>query len=255
MIGSETDFAVPVADLRTRAIINSVAPKGTIVGELARSAFLFKSFGISIVLSHGRRALSSPTWAGTLGYAAALTIATMIGGALGIQLKELAKGKDPRPMTDPSFVGASVLQGGGFGIFGDFFGSSESRFGQGFAETAAGPLFQTGQNVADFALGNTFKLIRNQFRRKQEKTHYGRDFTKLLSQEVPGSSLWYARLAYQRAVVDQLQMLVDPDYRSSWRRMERRAQQQGQHFFWAPGELTPDSAPDLDTALTEEPAQ
>lgn len=243
MILTETDYAVPVADLRTRALINSVAPKGTITGELARSAFLFKSFGISIVLSHGRRALSAPTWKGTLGYAAALTIATMIGGAIAIQLKQLAAGKDPRPMADRNFVGASLLQGGGFGIFGDFFGSSESRFGGGFAETAAGPLFQTAQNLADLSIGNALKAARG------DKTDVGHDFAKLLREEVPGSSLWYLRLGYQRAIVDQLQMLTDPNYHQAWRRLDRRARDQGQGFFWAPGELSPERAPDLETAI------
>lgn len=243
MVLTETDFAVPVADLRTRSTINSVAPKGTVVGELARSAFLFKSFGISIVLSHGRRALSAPSWPGRLGYAAGLTIATMIGGAVALQLKEIAKGKDPRPMADPAFVGAAVLQGGGFGIFGDFFGSAESRFGQGLAETAAGPIFQTAQSLTDLTIGNLSKAARG------DDTDVGRDVTRLLRQEVPGGSLWYARLAYNRAVVDQLQMLLDPDYRSSWRRMERRAREQGQQFFWEPGEVEPSRAPEFANAF------
>lgn len=243
MVLTETDFAVPVADLRTKALINSVAPKGTITGEIARSAFLFKSFGISIALSHGRRALSQPTWGGKLGYAAGLTAATMIGGAIAIQLKEIAKGKDPRPMDDGSFVAAAILQGGGFGIFGDFFGSAESRFGRGFAETAAGPMFQSAQNVSDLVIGNLSKAVRG------DDTDVGKDVSKLLREEVPGSSLWFLRLGYQRAFVDQLQSLVDPDYRASWRSMERRAAEQGQEFFWAPGELSPERAPDLSNAI------
>jgi hypothetical protein len=77
---TETDYAVPVADLRTRAMMNSVAPKGTWIGELARSALLFKTFGISLMLTHGRRILEqSPATA--LGYALGFTAATTIGGA------------------------------------------------------------------------------------------------------------------------------------------------------------------------------
>jgi hypothetical protein len=57
MIQTETDFAVPVADPRTRALMNGIAPKGTWVGEIARSALLFKTFGISVMVNHGRRML------------------------------------------------------------------------------------------------------------------------------------------------------------------------------------------------------
>lgn len=243
MVQSETDFAVPTADLTTRSIVNSVAPKGTIVGELTRSAFLFKSFPMAILLSHGRRALAQQTWGGRLGYAAALTVATSIGGALAIQLKEIAKGRDPRPMDDISFVGAAVLQGGGLGIFGDFFGSAENRFGGGLASTLAGPVAQTVQNVGDLTIGNIAKAARG------DETDVGKDVVKLLKQEVPGSSLWFARLAYERAVIDQFQELVDPDYRRAWRAAERRARDQGQEFYWEPGDVAPDRAPDFANLL------
>lgn len=239
MIHSETDFAVPTADLSTRALINSVAPRGTIIGEMARSAFLFKSFPMAILLSHGRRALAQQTWGGRLGYAAALTVATSIGGALAIQLKEIAKGRDPRPMDDISFVGAAVLQGGGLGIFGDFFSTAENRFGGGLASTIAGPMAQTVQNVGDLTFGNLFKAARG------DETDVGKDLTKILKQEVPGSSLWFARLAYERAVVDQFQEAVDPDYRRSWRAAERRARENGQEFYWEPGAIAPERGPDF----------
>lgn len=239
MVQGETDFAVPVADLRTRAIMNSGAPPGTIPGEIARSAFLFKSFGISVIVLHGRRALEQAEWQ-KAAYAAGLTIALTLGGALALQLKEIAKGKDPRPMETPEYWGAAMLQGGGFGIFGDFLNSSESRFGGGLAETAMGPLIQTAQNVGDMTVGNAFKAARG------DDTDVGRDFARLLRQEVPiASSLWYTRLAYDRLVADQIEALVNPDFRSARRRLERRAERDyGQGYWWRPGELTPERPPE-----------
>lgn len=239
MIHSEVDLAVPMASLRTRATMNSVAPRGTWVGETIRSAFLFKSFGISVVIEHGRRIMEQSA-GNAARYAAGLFITTTLLGAVAMQLKELAKGKDPRPMNDENaaeFWGAAALQGGGFGIFGDFLGASENRFGGGLASTLAGPMAQTAQNVGDATIGNAAKAARG------DKTDLGADSVRLLKQETPGGSLWYARLAFERLVADQLQREIDPNYRKSWRRMEDRADERGQEFFWEPGEVTPQRAP------------
>jgi hypothetical protein len=45
MIHNEVDFAVPMPDLRTRAFMNRHVKRGTIPGELIKSAFLFKGSG------------------------------------------------------------------------------------------------------------------------------------------------------------------------------------------------------------------
>jgi hypothetical protein len=244
MIQTEADYAVPVADLRTRAMMNSVAPKGTWFGELARSALLFKTFGITLLMTHGRRMLER-TPVGMAAYAATFFILSTLGGAAAMELKELSKGKDPRPVPgrkDPplkhaEFWGAAALQGGGFGIWGDFLGSTENRFGGGPGETAAGPLVGTVANFggaafsgARYALGDT-------------KAHPGRDLVKAFKQEAPGNSLWFSRVAFERLVADQLQEAIDPDYRKSWRSMQTKARQTGQDFWWEPGETSPKRAP------------
>ncbi|MDE8420560.1 hypothetical protein, partial [Klebsiella pneumoniae] len=61
------------------------------------------------------------------------------------------EGKRPTPTDAQAFWGAAVLQGGGFGIFGDFLQSSQNRFGGGFLGSLAGPLFQDGQAVFNVA--------------------------------------------------------------------------------------------------------
>ncbi len=44
--------------------------------------------------------------------------------------------------------------------------------------------------------------------------------------------------------------LVDPEYRRSFARMERKARQDYQQgYWWRPGQGTPDRAPDLGAAL------
>jgi hypothetical protein len=243
---TETDYAVPVADVRTRAIMNSFAPKGTWVGELARTGLLFKTFGISLIMTHGRRMLER-TPAGALGYALGFFIATTIGGALALELKEISKGKDPRPIPsakDPAlehakFWGAATLQGGGWGIWGDFLGSTENRFGGGPGQTAAGPLAGTIANIGGLGFSAARKGLGD------KKANPGADLVRLVKQDTPGSSIWYSRVAFERLLADQLQQEVDPNYRKSWRAMHRRAKETRQDFWWEPGETSPERAPEL----------
>lgn len=228
MILAETDFAVPTADLRTRAMMNSVAPRGTLIGEISRSALLFKSFGISMLIKQGQRIMEQSA-GNAARYAAGLVIGTTLMGAMAMQLKGIASGKDPRPMDDPEFWGGAVLQGGGFGIFGDFLSSTQNRFGGGLGQTLAGPIAQDLDALADIPTSKNpaWKAAR------------------LARQELPGGSLWYAKLAFDRLVTDQIQEEIDPSYRTAWRRMEKRAREQRTEYFWAPGETAPDHAPDL----------
>jgi hypothetical protein len=46
-----------------------------------------------------------------------------------------------------------------------------------------------------------------------------------------------------------VQRQIDPEYDDSWRKMQRRAAEQGQDFYWAPGETAPRRAPDLMNAV------
>lgn len=234
MILAETDYAVPTADLRTRAMINSVAPRGTLIGEAARSLLLFKSFGVSMLVKQSQR-LVEQSAGNAARYAAGLVIGTTLMGAMAAQLKLVASGKDPRPMDDPAFWGAATLQGGGFGIFGDFLSSTQNRFGGGLAQTIGGPIAQDLQGVANIA----------------SSKHAAWQAARLARQELPGGSLWYAKLAFDRLVTDQIQEEIDPSYRSSWRRMEKRAAEQRTQYFWAPGETAPDHAPDLSAIAGE----
>lgn len=228
MILTETDYAVPVADLRTRVMFNSWAPRGTFAGEVIRSAGQFKSFGVSILLTHGRRTIEQGAGNGAK-YAAGLFIGTTLMGALAMQLKALAGGKDPRPMDDSQFWGSAVLQGGGFGIFGDFIQSGENRFGGGLAETLAGPL-----------IGDVGAAI---------KARDAWDVARVVKANTPGSSLWYSKLAFDRVVTDQIQESIDPNYRQSWRRMAKRARDQRTEYYWNPGETAPERLPDFANAM------
>lgn len=242
MISTEVDYAVPSATVRARSLMNIGKP-GTIAGEATRSVLMFKSFPISMLLTHGARGISQSPY-NALRYAAGLAITTTAMGALALQLKEVSKGRDPRPMGDPKFWQAAMLQGGGLGIFGDFIGSTENRYGGGLAQTVAGPVVGFAADVA---------AVPWEMAKEEDKRNVGRKVTDLVNRYTPGSSLWYARLAFERTMMDQMQAMLDPEYYDSWDRMEDHAEKTGQGLYWRPGEMLPDRAPETENLLEPMP--
>ena len=78
-----------------------------------------------------------------------------------------------------------------------------------------------------------------------------------MRQNTPGGSLWYIRLAYERMLLDQLQMMVDPDARAAFhRQMQNRKRDYGQELWWAPGETARVAGPTLGRrSASKEPGQ
>lgn len=235
MVATETDYAVPTASIRITSAINSTLRRGTWIGEIGRSVLLFKSFPLTVMWMHGRRFIEQQG-VDKARYAANLMISTTLMGAVALQLKQIASGKDPQEMDDPTFWGKAVAQGGGLGIMGDFLNNATSRFDQDFWTSALGPVVGAVDDV----------------RRVARPGNEGRDLRRLIQSNTPGSSLWYAKLAFQREVLDQMQMQTDPEYFNSFDRMEQRAREDGSAYWWRPGETAPDRAPDFENAIAGE---
>ena len=259
MILTETAYAVPEVTDRARAMTTWGEP-GTLAGEAGRSFIQFKSFGVSMILTHGRRAASmGPT--GGMAYAGSMFVTTMLMGALTLQAKELQKGRSPRPMEDWTFWRDAALQAGGFGIFGDFLqstviqqlaqGSGTAR-ARGLGEAIAGPSLALIEDAVKLGVAPIKDL--NAIRQGKQAHYTSREVIRDLKGYTPGGSLWYARLAFEREILDTLQRWIDPNAAQSHAMMEQHAAAKGQNFWWHPGELTPEGAPNMNTALTAPPA-
>ena len=237
LILTETDHAVIVPDVNTRTFINSWAKPGTWMGEIARSALLFKSFPLAIINLHGRRMMEQSSFSGKLGYAIPMGLAMVGLGALSAQLKTIAAGKDPQPMTDnPKFWGRAVVQSGGLGLFGDLLFNSENSYGGGMLGTLAGPVLgQTLPNIADATAGNALRAAGV----GEGEPEFAKDMWNTLEKEVPGRNLFYWRLAWENALAGQVDRFVDPDIDASYRRMQTRAANEGTQYWWEPGQPLP----------------
>lgn len=250
-ITSLTEFAVPTSNIFGRATVLGRTQPGSFIGEAARFGLQFKSFPVTMLVTQFGRIMAEAYQGrpgSALSYAAGLLVGNTILGALAIQMKETAKGRDPRDMGSAEFWATAIAQGGGLGIFGDFFFSDVNRFGGGVAETLAGPGVGFLDDMLRFSVGNTRELVLG------EDTRAGREFVQLLRNYTPGGSLWYMRLAYEREVLDQLQQVLDPDAYRSFRRRVQSAREYDTQFFAPPGSSVIQGrgsvrAPDIENAF------
>lgn len=232
-IASLTEFAVPSTNIFGRAAVQLGTRPGSLAGELTRFGLQYKSFPITVLVTQFGRIMAEAYQGrkgSALSYAAGLLVGNTILGALAIQMKETAKGRDPRDMRTAKFWSAALLQGGGAGIFGDFFFSDVNRFGGGVSQTLGGPGIAAVDDALRFTVGNIQEAIRG------DDTRAGAEFVDLLRQYTPGGSLWYLRLVYEREVLDQLQMVIDPQAHRAFRRRIQSAQDYDTEFFAPPGQ-------------------
>jgi len=242
----ETNMAIIEPGAREKTFMQAGLERGTVKGELVRSFWQFKSFGIAMVMRHWGRAMAQPGW-GKAKYLAALTATTTVLGGMAIQLNELASGRDPKDMTDDGTLGvpglrfglASMMKGGAMGLYGDFLFSDTSSGG-------SSPLAALGGPIAG-DLEAIFKLKDNAAAGEVNQT--GGKLIRLAKSHLPGANLWYTKAATDHMIFHQLQEYFSPGY---LRRMERRAKKEfNQSFWWEPGDTLPDRGPDLGAAVGE----
>jgi len=247
MVLMETDYAVPTPDARVRSYTTGGFARNTVVGQLWRSAFMIKSFPITIGLTHFYRATNQATMQGKIQYFTSLLATTSVLGGVALMAKDIAAGRDPRQVTDPNtivdikFVLSAIQQGGGLGIFSDFIFSDVNRFGSGFAETAIGPIGDTVDTGVRFTLGNIREAVQG------EETNIMGEAGKLVERYTP--NIWQVSL-FKQALFDQYEMMADPDAQLKFRRLIRKREKEyNQEYWWRPGEFTPRRAPEFGNVI------
>lgn len=253
MIVNETNYAVPTASLKGRTFLVSDSKPGTLIGEVGRSLAMFKNFPVTVMFTHVGRALSQRSIADRFAYITAFGIGMTTMGALGLQARQIAQGKDPLNMNPTTSEGRkfwanAALAGGGLAIWGDFLFQDVNRFGGGIESTIAGPVFSALDDARNLTIGNMVELAQG------KDTNFAADAVRFTQRYMPGGSIWYLRLALQREIFDQLLVETDPDAASKFRRLETNAyRDRGQEYFWGPGKsvLRGDKirTPDLEAAI------
>jgi len=259
-VQDEAQFAVVNPDLATRAIVTGGGmPAGTVRGEAMRAFMQFKSFPTAMLTRHWARILETPQglegapsgFGGKTDAAkavnktmllAGLNVSLMMLGAVVLQNKALIAGKDPYDMTDGKFWGKALVQGGGMGYAGDLLFTDPTENRPATAERVGGLLFGPSGGAA-FGLAGDLLLKNAWEASKGEDTHMAAESLRWANSQLPYVSLWQARAAWEHAFLHNAQEALNPGYLG---RMQKRAMKDwGQGYWWAPGELTPDRAPDF----------
>lgn len=218
---------------------------------------LFKSFPITVMLTHllpamRRAGFENLSWKTPFGttpfkarkfdHLAMVLIGTTLMGAIPLQLKEMAKGKTPKDMREIRFWKAAFLQGGGMGLFGDFFFGDYSRFDRSPVTEMTGPMAGLFDDLMSSTKGNLDKQLEDIDNGKDREQHVARDLFRVFKRNIPLASLWYSRLAFERIVLDNMERLADPGFDNRINKYERKMRKQmGQEFWWRPGNLAPDA--------------
>lgn len=249
LFAAHVEYAIPSTSLRGRATFLGGTSPGSLPGEVMRSSLMYKSYALSVFFNQVNRVMEMQGGWNKAIYATKWVGFMTLAGALAVQLKEMAKGRDPRPMDDDAFWVAAFMQGGGIGIFGDFFASETSRTGGGLAETIGGSVIGVAGDVTRVVASNAARISEG------KAPLIGRDLVNLARRYNPAATFQPplpipVRVALDRMVWDQIQPFVDPEADRQFRQYEKRLKKDYRtQSWWRRGAASPDRLPALSNAL------
>ena len=220
MFLDRSTYAVIEPDARGRSWLKMGLQAGTGPGEALRFIAQFKAFPLAIMQKSIGRELAF-TEAGrkyrALFGVAGLIVGSGIFGYISMSAKDLLKGKKPRdPMNKNTFF-ASILQGGGLGIYTDFlFGKIQQSTSS--LATLAGPGITEATKVV--AIFNY--LFKGEFSKAGKQGYLS------IKDNIPFLNLFYLKTAFDYAIGYQIMETLSP---GSLKRMEKNMAKNGQEFL------------------------
>lgn len=211
-----TNAGVITGTAREKAITTMGYKAGTPAGEAFRFMMQFKQFPVSFINKAWGRAFYAK---GKADVPAMVQLMLLSGvyGYIAMTSKDLSLGKKPKDPLNKKTVLASMLQGGGIGIFGDFLFSDYSSYGTSPLETAAGPVFGTAADIIKLGAG----AIQGEPKIAQ--------MLRTTKQNIPFNNLFYLGPAVDYLIMYQIQEALNPGY---LRRRERSMAKDYNQEYW-----------------------
>ncbi len=235
MVSSVLDDALTEARARERVGLTRGLKPGTVGGEAIRLMTQFLGFSQAVIGRHVAPATRGYAGQSPVSLMAHLIVASTALGYLSLQMKQLVKGREPRSLENDdgeSLAGslfiASMLQGGGLGLYGDFLFGEASRTGMpATVSTFMGPAVGDAEKL--FSIVN--KAVWGD---EEDKVDAGGDVAKFAITSAPGANLFYTRWALDYLVLFRMQEAMSPGYLERYeRRVEKR---EGAGFLVDPSE-------------------
>lgn len=242
-IQSESMNAIIEPNWAERSALVGGLQRGNVRDELMRSFWQFKAFPVAAFHRMWDLSMARPTVGGKAGLLTTIMLMQTLAGGLLLQVQSLLSGQDPRPMDDWKFWAAAALKGGTLGIYGDFLYSQSgtTRYGSGPLEALAGPTIGSAATAVSALVraGNAMA--------EGKDTHLAANLVNLGKGFIPFQNLWYTKMATDHILFQNAQEQLSPGYLANMRANSMR--QFGQDWWWAPGAMAPERAPDLGAAM------
>ena len=244
----ESGIASLAPDLGTRAVVNFGGPRGTIGGEVWRCMMLFKSFPIGFLRRHYERYCDLAQTGGMadrVKYAGLIVASTTLAGAVSVQLKALAAGRDLQDadLENKDFWLQAFATGGGAGFLSDIIVTAmdeKNAYGSPNFLRAFGPVVQTGLDTWDVAKAYSGEALYD------KDTNATAKALRLLRGHMPFVNLWYTKGLFDRAIYNNLMEMASPGYTA---RIEAWSMKNtGQEYWWNPRQVVPKRAPKMATS-------
>ena len=235
MVQGVLDDAMTEARARERSSLTRGLRPGTVWGEAVRAYTQFWSFSAAILSRHVAPAVRGYAGQHPTALLAHLILASTAMGYLSMEAKQVVKGREPRlmgVMDDPGEWDevwiASLLQGGGLGIYGDLLFGEANRNGLGFQIGAMG-----GPVISE--IERMMSIVHKAVSGDPEKIEdIPNDLINAAKANTPFLNLFYARTALDYLLFYRLQEAVNP---GSVERFEKRIEREtGADFFISPAE-------------------
>lgn len=246
MILEESRSMTPDSTLEASVEFKDTTRADTLRGVLLQSFAMYKNFPVTFHMKYSRLAMTSSSVKGRAGFLMGLVAGATFMGALGIQMREISKGRDPLPMDTPEFFGKALLAGGGLSVYGDFLFAGINEYGRGPEDAFAGPIITFAGDTAQLAFGDAFNFVGGLDDGEEFESDFKSRAVQYSRRYTPGNSLWWARLQLDRQLWDRLEELADPEvYAKRRARARKRERKYGNESWFAPGDRTPERAPEF----------
>ena len=222
MYANEADYAVITPGAQEQSLLTQGLTPDTRLGQAIRLLTQFKAFPVAVLNKAVGRQVHG---GGTNMQMVNLIAGTSLLGIGIVQLKEMAKGREPLPW-DKDLMFRGMLQGGALGIYGDLILNRHNEYGGNVLTTMAGPipndviqLFNVGQDVLY----------------GEVDSGTARTAAQIIKGNLPLSNLFYTKMAYDYLITYQIMELMNPGY---VQRMERNLKNRtGQEYFVSPSDI------------------
>jgi hypothetical protein len=253
-----TELSVPSGSLIAKSIMDPKASglmPGSLQYEAMKSMGMFKSFVAAFVVNQvhmvnmTNRHWLTGTYVPKTAYVMEMVGTMMVAGALAIQVGEMFSYRDPQDMSQPDFWARAMLRGGGLGPLGDLLTVGTTTWGGGAEAYVAGPVIGAFGDVAQLVGVNAFDAIGDMRRGESVDTGFLMEARDILSRYTPGAQLPILGQVFDKLVLDQLLLLLDPGAVDAMAaKATRRENLYGNASFWHSGSPLPTRAPDMGNA-------